>query len=205
MNFTNAEKRMWIDTALRRDGIAQDECFTSVMEYLSIRDRNLDKVINDISAYSTSTYALQKTHQQYASARAKEWENLLFVTFTTRYELNSDALADRYESFINTLSKRTYKNAYKRHGKRIEHHSFMEGDTTNNRTHIHALIQVPDGRNINQFRTAIKECWWNTGTVHFADTDNYTDDDIDAIAEYITKTRTKSSMEGNILQNSYIP
>jgi hypothetical protein len=111
----------------------------------------------------------------------------------------------RFQSCINTISKRIYKNAYKRRGRRINHHSYIEGNNLDTRIHIHSVIETPAGRDIKEFKSMILGCWWNTGSVDIDNKSYYTDKDLDDIAGYITKIRTKCYDNGMSLQDSFIP
>lgn len=201
----NTEKRLRIEKSLSRKDIAHDKPFVSLMQNLASSDKNLDAVIRDINDYRTSFFGIQQTLKNEVSVRVKSWNQPIFATFTPRYELQPETISYRFQSCINTISKKTYKNAYKRKGRRINHHSFVEGNNLGTRMHIHSVIDAPDGRDTRKFKALIRECWWNTGSVHFSQNDYYPDDEIDAIAGYITKIKTKGCDNGMSLLDSFIP
>lgn len=202
--MTNTGKRLRIEKSLSHKDIVQDEPFVSLMRQLALSDKNLDAVITDINTYRSSMIGIQQAHKKEVSIRVKDWDQPIFANFTPRYELRSETLTYRFQSFINTLSKKIYKNAYKRKNRRINHSSFLEGNNIATRVHIHSVIDVPPGRDINNIKSLIRKYWWNTGSVYFSENNYLTDDDIDRVSGYITKFRTKGGRDGTQLPDSLI-
>lgn len=192
-------KRLRIRKSLQH--IKGNTDFVSVMNHLAMSDKDLDAVLEDINNYHISDRKEHQAHSLWLQTNLKDWNEPLALHLTTRYELDADRLAIKYEEFINRLSKRIYKMAYKRYGKRIKNKSYIEGA----RKHIHGFIETPDFLSKTEIRELINKCW---GDVGYAKITRVSDYDAERIAqvEYALKPRTKTlNTRGSYLQDAFIP
>jgi len=185
-------------------------------------DKNLDAVLANINNWRTSIQHEHQAHVLWCKSELGNWNKPLAVVLTTRFPMTADALATQYEHFINRISKRIYKRAYQRHKKRINNKSYIEGkrelakendfwkptemDTApDSKIHAQAFIETPPFLTISAMRKNIYECWGNVGFAKITAIPN-TDEDIDAVAGYTTKQRTKmKNTHGSVIQDAFIP
>ena len=88
------------------------------------------------------------------------------------------------------MNRKVYKNAFSRHGKKIEVIPVLE-TSHSGRLHYHLLIRNPRPENGLWFRLRFLECWQQTD---FADKEHKFDDayDVNGWLQYITKHDVKN-------------
>lgn len=192
-------KRLRIRQSLRR--IKGNQHFVSVMNHLVMNDENLDVVAEEINSYKSSDKNEHQEHSLWLQTNLKNWNEPLALHLTTRYEMDAERLAIRYREFINRLSKRIYKMAYKRYGKTIKNKSYIEGE----RKHMHGFIETPDFISKTEMRELINKCWGNVGYAKVSPVSNYDEERIAQI-KYALKPKTKTpNTHGSFLQDALVP
>ena len=199
------QKRERIARGLNREPIKSDTKFVSTMNALAGMNGNLDAIINHLNEYRSSENGCRQAHAQWQSVRTRNWENRISVELTLRYEVRKPILEQKYQDFIIRLSKECYgKTCYRRHKKRVLNHFNIEGEIgTNNRIHIHTIIETPNHIDVEDMKDTIRSLWWKYGMTKFAAMGD-TDKDKKQVAGYNTKLRTKSSNNvSSAIQDSF--
>src|SRR5262245_26481881 len=82
-------------------------------------------------------------------------------------EVNDVQCKNAFRHFMNLLDRAIYRNAVRRHGKRlrviavVERGAILENETFGRR-HIHAAIEPPSHLADAEFETLIRDCWQRT-------------------------------------------
>jgi hypothetical protein len=205
IDLSATQKRTKIARGLNREPIKSDTKFVALMNELSMRDKNLDAVIEHLNAYRSSVNGCGQALAQYQSVRTGGWNKPIKVELTLKHEVRKLILEQKYQDFIIRLSKECYgKTCYRRHKKRVLNHFNIEGGTgTNNRIHIHTIIETPNHIDVEDMKDTIRSLWWKYGMTKFAAMGD-TDKDKKQVAGYNTKLRTKSSNNvSSAIQDSF--
>jgi hypothetical protein len=92
--------------------------------------------------------------------RSRRFKNPVLATLTYRNAPSRfEDIANLYEGFLNVLSKRCFKHAYRRYGKMVKRPLAiceMDADT---RPHIHAIFDCPKKMNPLDFKLHIESSW----------------------------------------------
>jgi len=203
---TVSEKREYIRAAISRNNM--DKEFIRACVYLSSSNHNLDKVINDIDQYNTSIQGVNYAYAANTVQCVNSWENVFFITLTTRYEESKDKLEQYYIRLVRELSKLYLKNAFKRNNKLIDNIGYIEagegqGDREIN-LHIHAVFSKPHFVDNVGFTKDIKDAWHKYAGMAHVQMIEESKEDKDNVALYMTKLHTKTNGMFLTLQDAYL-
>ena len=186
---TTKEKREYIERALSSGNY--DRKFVETCRILAESSPNLDKVIADIDGYWSSRMGKNSAYREYAIDLITDYEHPVFITLTTQYEIAVDKLSYSFEGLVRHASSKAFKKAYWRYGKKLSSIGFMEIASGNPFPHIHCVFDRPDFIRKTEFRRLIGNNWKNKyGLIDYQEITN-TKEDKDAVANYITKAKTK--------------
>lgn len=106
---------------------------------------------------------------------------------------SEELLYEYFERFIHKLSKKMFKNAYKRFNKRVQEMSYIEGNSDIKKRHIHSIIDL-ENNDLDMLKKHLNESWRceensKAGSVYISISDDQ--DGIADFASYISKDRTK--------------
>lgn len=129
---------------------------------------NLNKVLSD-GYYKASQKQIQQGIEELINSRITE--RTVSFTLTTRLQFSETETIRRYKTLIHRVSKRVYKNTYKRHRKTIDQIAVIESttSTTANRFgddkkfHIHGIAQVPSHVDTRRLQSLIEDLWFPNG------------------------------------------
>jgi hypothetical protein len=198
------QKVCLIETALERK--IYTEGFKTLCFKLMRRTDNLDKIIEDINNYQSSITGINQVHIEYAKKTVSQYINPVMITLTARYEESCDELHKWYIKLVNAISESSLKSAYRRYHKTIPNIGhFDEHEMNGNKDpvlHMHAVFDRPNHVSERNFNRELRAVWYATSGFIDIQAVSASDDDIETVCDYITKSKTKGSFP--TLHDSYI-
>jgi hypothetical protein len=88
-------------------------------------------------------------------------KQVLWVDCGRRVAINEDHCRNSFRHFMKLLNRKTYGNAFCRHGKRLQVIPILEKDR-DGRFHYHVAIEPPDHIAPVRFSELVQECWSQT-------------------------------------------
>src|SRR5262249_10884922 len=135
------------------------------------------------NAKSAGSALIRGSATTWSMLDTSHWRSLTAVTLTLKQarrsalpndaasgiwvEVNDVQCKNAFRHFMNLLNRAIYRNAVRRHGKRlrvipvVERGAILENETFG-RWHIHAAIEPPSHLADAEFETLIRDCWQRT-------------------------------------------
>ena len=146
-----------------------------------------------------TTSGLQLQMRQFFLNKSEEFMNPILVTLTFKNPPYKDEIIrSLYERFLERLSKRCFKNAYRRYKKRVVQPIAVWERDENTRLNIHAVFECPEKFEVLDFQTRI-DAAWVYGTVKFQDSYVHSERGLSDWINYMCKFRSKDLNERSIL------
>jgi len=138
-----------------------DDNFKELSFLLAKNSKNLPRVKADIENYPFSNIGKAHALGLETHKEIKSYSNPLKLTLTSRFEIDCEKMEKKYTSFINHISQKTLKNAFRRYGKTVPNIGYIEGfKGGDEKIHIHAIIDVPSHIEINEMKEISKNFWF---------------------------------------------
>ena len=129
------------------------------------------------NAKSAGSALIRGSATTWSMLDTSHWRSLTAVTLTLKQarrsalpndaasriwvEVNDVQCKNAFRHFMNLLNRAIYRNAVRRHGKRLRVIAVVEKDI-DGRWHIHAAIEPPSHLADAEFETLIRDCWQRT-------------------------------------------
>lgn len=111
-----------------------------------------------MSTLSEFNYAMRNWNELHQ--RIHSFNQPIHTTFTFKQINTKDQARVTLASFSHTLSKCVYKNAYRRHGKKIRLFGALEGyESYGTRFHWHTIIESPHKMSPISFSSLTRKTW----------------------------------------------
>lgn len=134
----------------------------------------------------------------------REWDELkkikafnhpIAATLTFNQDFTRNATENTINSFFHSLNITVFRNAYKRHDKRIKAFGVFEGgDGTDKQGHYHYIMETPYQMTVEHFCFNIQTIWARkryTGQYFNTIKPLLSIDDVENYLDYITKLNSK--------------
>lgn len=137
-----------------------------------------------ITSYPLSRAAQKIASENWIEERLSDGE-WVFSTLTFKFETTEKDASKHLKTFQHRLSKKIYKNNYRRKKKLLEMFAVLEGDNIANRVHVHAAIRVANMTPF-EFSEQISQNWL------FGNVQSRTIIENDGAVGYLLKSRSKT-------------
>lgn len=142
--------------------------------------------MNEILQYPNSDYALHQAHR----AWVPDYHNPYNIILTFANYVSEEYAREKYSIFVNRMSEKILKNAYRRNDKLLETRGYLE--YAGGGYHVHTLIDVYENWD-SRFKTLVRSLWPHGQVKEIKKVPH---NELAWVQQYNSKMKTKKSVSG---------